>query len=716
MQQVCVVYEETGTGRRSLRMALDVARLLGGHSLQVFVPADTENAHLLGTYAPGADRTTVERVTYKLYPVAYKQPFEVRTFPANSKPPFPAGSLVVGRSVTDASTCANRRTRPNYDTLMPANESKLEGRRKGPILVPFSDGDTGLVAAARAFELVKQWRKTRELPKDEPEVILYHTTWQDNRARSSDPLDQMCVEAIRVMLALEAAAEEAGVRYRTVVETHDDVVQGVIEMAQATGSVLVLMARGAQIRQGSYVERMLEQSPIPVLVANAATEPVAAPADDDRVQAYNANRREILRLAALQPRKPWYKRVADLPVLRSPLFVTGVVASLYVLKAIAKIGVGGWINSPTITGDGFHNIGDVLEAVAIGIVLLIAVRSAGGRYPYGRKNMEWFTSLAIGVMLFTAAGKFIVDCVVGLLSFVPALDSLVRSTVSLPAYEAVNLDGTSLPWVLAVTICSFMLSLVLSRYQIIIGKRTGHASLVANGEETASDGWIEAVTVVGVIAQFLTGWRILEYILGLLVAVMIMRTAKELFVAGWRVLLQHALADQHEKAIHAACMSVSDVEFVKELKTFQVGHTAVVMVTCESLSEAQGMTYVKKAVEAAIRNYLLTEDSEFKGCDIHVKMQRPDPGRHRIGYAVVMGSDGGVVLAPTIPMATHIAVCDVEHNQIVRSKLLPVTESIAAMSAEKRIQRLYVLHPGGGTGRLLEQGATYTLQTLGLKV
>lgn len=705
MKTTCVLYEETRRGRTSLSMAFDAARMLGNNAVRVIVLSDAGD----GKPDAARDEEVRRRVSADVTEYAQGLPFEVVTCAPGSQPCYPNDGIVI--STRDLG-------RRPFDVLMPAHEVALEERGFGPLLVPFSDGETGLVAASAAFELVRNWRAKPGI--NPPEVIFYHTTWADPAAISDNALDHMCPEAIRVMLAIEKAASEAGVPYRIIVEKHDDVVQGVVEIAQATDTVLIVMARGAQIVQGSYVDRTLAQSPIPVYVAGTNTASAGKPASAEQEQAFREARRELQRNEAAKPEIPWWRRLADLPVLRNPLVVTGIVAFLYTIKAAAKIGIGGWINSPTITGDGFHNIADVLECVAIGVVVFIAARSATESYPYGRKNMEWFTSLAIGIGLCLAAGKFMIDCVIGLLSFLPSLDAAVRSVINLPALELVHIDGSNFGWVVALTLGSFALSQALSRYQIIVGKRTGHASLIANGEETASDGLIEAVTLVGVVMQFLTGWRVLEYILGLLVAVMILRTARELFVSGARVLLQHSLGREHESHIASACLSVQGVSGVHGLKTFQVGHTAVVMVTCESLCDAVGMTYVKTAVEAAITKYLLAEDSDFKGADVHVKMQRPDPRRHREGYAITLDA-AGATLASSLERATHLAVCDIEHDDIVRSKVIPLAGAdLAGILAEKRVQAVHVF----GAGERVRGLATvpvitakaYTLSTLGLRV
>ena len=681
MNKVCVRYEETRAGRTALACALDFANIFSSDPLQVYAPRNYSAVELLLPLVDDAERmqqTRIESAAKQLTPAAE---IEVCAYD-DEHPPYPAKATVADYKLG--------KRRSDINVLYPARESSLESRQSGPVLIPFSDEDSGLVAATLGFHVVEQWRRTRLLLEDQPEVILYHTTWTDPDAPSQDAIDQMSESAQRVMLSLEATAKRRGIRYKTIIETHDDVVQGAIECAQAQSCVLMVMSRGARITQGSYVERTLEQSPVPVLVASAGTTKVAEPVGDAELQQFRASRKHAFELRKEAPAKPIWQKLIELPVLRSPVFVMGLVAAMYVLKAIFKISIGSWVNSPMVTGDGFHNLADLLEAAAVIVVLLIARRPTTDKYPYGRKNIEWFTSLAIGVMLFGAAGKFIIDCCVGLLSYWHSGDTFVRSYIPiLPEHQTLHMDGSTFPYVLGVTLVSFLFSLVVSRYQIVIGKRSGHASLIADGEETASDGWIEGVTVCGVIAEFATGWGFLEYVLGLLVAAMILRTARELFVTGWRVLLQHSIGKEHEDAARELCRSVRGVSNVGDLKTFQVGHTAVIMLTIESMENAHGIEYIKRAVELSLRKYLLSPQSDFKGCDIHVKVQRPEANRHRIGYALIVRNGVGVI-APSFNTATHVAVCDVEHGDVVRTKVWGLESDPFGLLVEKRVSRLYV--------------------------
>lgn len=373
--------------------------------------------------------------------------------------------------------------------------------------------------------------------------------------------------------------------------------------------------------------------------------------------------------------------------LSDPIVVMGIVAVMYVVKAILKISIGRMINSPMIAGDGFHNIADLFEAAAVITVILVARRPSCEDYPFGRKNVEFFASLAIGASLLYMSFRFAIDSLVGLLALKPELDQWVRGLVTLPAYEPLVMNIATLPMVLAVTAGSVVLSLVVSRYQIAIGKLSGHASLVADGEETASDGRIEAVTLLGVVAEYLFHCPWLEYPLGLLVAVLIGRTGFGLFRGACRVLLQHSLGQEREGRIREICLSCPGVRSITSLKTFQVGHTAVCMIMLETSRGSAAVQQVKYGVEYLLKKFLLEDD--FKECELHIRFHPPEPNRHREAVAIFK-TNGRNFVAPTLGEATHLWICDVERGSVVRSTEWAVPPKPEEFLALKRAGKLYV--------------------------
>ncbi len=397
------------------------------------------------------------------------------------------------------------------------------------------------------------------------------------------------------------------------------------------------------------------------------------------------------------------KRTSVGSILRNPFFVMVAVLLMYVVKAIVKIHVGTSINSPMITGDGFHNVADILEALAVIAVIFVSRMPSSGDYPFGRKNIEFFASLAIGIALLVLSMQFAAQSIAGIFSYFPEADSVVRAFVPLPKHEALIMAPGTFGIVLSVTLGSVILSIVVSRYQIAIGRLTGHASLVADGEETASDSRIEFVTLGAILAEYAFHAPFVEYPLGLLVAAMIARTGWELFSRAWRVLLQHSLGSTHESEIRKICLGIPGVVAVTSLKTFQVGQTAVVMVSIATRRGSGPIGFIKYGLEHAVRSYLLCD--EYKECELSVKFQKPVPERYRVAYAVVLSEPGTgarcevnangwhSTVAVDLAQATHLVICDVEAGAIVRTKYEKLAAALAGPPAGSR----HGLNHGNGT-------------------
>lgn len=408
--------------------------------------------------------------------------------------------------------------------------------------------------------------------------------------------------------------------------------------------------------------------------------------------------------------------------LTNPFGVMSLVVLMYLVKAVLKITVGHQINSPMIEGDGYHNLADILEALAVIVVIWVAKRPASSDYPFGKKNVEFFTSLAIGGALLVMAVQFALKSVVGLLALAPSFDQAVRAVLPLPVHEPLVMSTSTLPWVLALTIGSVILSLVVSRYQIAMGKRGGHASMIADGQETASDGRIEIITLIGVVGEYAFNAPWLEYPLGLVVAFAIAHTGYGLFQDGLRVLLQHSIGQEHEEEITKRCLAVAGVNKVESLKTFQIGSTAVCILTVTTEHRTGTISHLKYGIEYHIKQYLL--DSGFSDCELNVKFEKPEPARHRIAYAVVEKESESAtaalsfVVAPSIAAATHIVVCDLENGMVVRTKQEEKPTDLPAFLDKKRVVRLYLFTadpaqlPGSNVAVL--SSTSYQAELLGL--
>ena len=405
----------------------------------------------------------------------------------------------------------------------------------------------------------------------------------------------------------------------------------------------------------------------------------------------------------------------------SPYVVMAAVLVMYGVKVAAKLAVGTHVHSPMITGDGFHNLADIFVALLVVATVWISKLPPDERYPFGRKNVESIARLAIGAMLIPTAMHFGAASLMGLLSYAPDLERIVRHVVpfGLPRHEPLLMGpDVSVWWILGVTGGSVLLSLVVGRFEIEAGKANGHASMVADGKETRSDGLIELVIFLGVCAEHLFGAAWIEYPLGIGVAVLVARTGKELWLEGWHALLQHSLGQEVENAVKRTCLATPGIVGVEQVTTFPIGSRAVCILKILTETPAVAHDDLKKTLKKRLAGTLAAlghEDAEF-----HLRFSLPPSRDARVAYAAM--TDGtSVAVAPDLEHATHFLICTVLRGKVTRWTLEEPPEAcrdeLVSWLEAKRVRTLYFYgdRQTDRRGKLDFAGVpSYDLRTLGL--
>ena len=521
-QRICVVFSDTPEGAKALTFAADLIKMTGAGKLLLRVRVKAQCSRIA---QGGSDRHADDEQRQRVFAHVHaltgltENEVEYSEFDSTASIAFPAHSIIVDHGLVAR--------RSDFNVLIPFDEPRLDERGSGPFLIPFGDSESDLDAADVGLPLAQKLRRP---------VLFYHTTWRNAEIASADARDHMCDGAQIVLTALEAKATELGLDFKTEVEMAPDVTEGILHCAVRNAASLIVVDRGRRTLIGSYVNQLLDQSPIPTLVA--------APSIQSRKPLPKPT------AALRKPMPPAGQVVTEggdwhiVPAfirnnVGNPIFVMVIVAAMYIIKSIVKVTLGTAINSPMLTGDGLHNIADIFEALAVILVIKVSMRPPSEKYAYGRKNIEFVSAGAIGLVLTGMSALFAVKSVTGMLASFPNLDTAVRGFIPLPAFEPLVMSASHFPWVVAVTAGSVVLSYFVSRYQIGVGKRTGHDSLIADGEETASDGRIELVALVGVLAEYFFHAPWIEYPLGIVIAFLIFRTGKELWLKAWHVLNLH---------------------------------------------------------------------------------------------------------------------------------------------------------------------------------
>jgi hypothetical protein len=256
---VCAVFGERRSMKSAVSYAGRLASLLGLEKVHVYLPGTVTAVpapRVVSADAAELQRQRVEKTVmeWQNHPVQVHDDVDIATASLDQLPP---NSIVVSNGLA--------LKRRDLTVLQPFDESQVL-RASGSILVPFGDGDSGMIAALVAVPLAQALSL---------EVLFYHTTWRSEKVESDDAEDHMCVNSRAQYRHLERIAQDAGIAYRIGVEMADDVVFGMLHCA-LTGDVegdaepkpvnLIVMAHGLNTHIGSYVEKALKVSATPILV------------------------------------------------------------------------------------------------------------------------------------------------------------------------------------------------------------------------------------------------------------------------------------------------------------------------------------------------------------------------------------------------------------------------------------------------------------------
>ncbi|MCX6714677.1 MAG: hypothetical protein NTX72_02595 [Candidatus Uhrbacteria bacterium] len=144
--------------------------------------------------------------------------------------------------------------RMDLTILSPFWESAWLRSAEHRVLIPFGGRDAGRFATATVMPIMKALGF---------HVIFYHTTWREG-IRSVDPADHMAREARLTQRIVEGLARDAGVPYTVLIETAEDVTEGIILAALNLKASLIVTTHGLNVIAGSYATQ-LRIGPVPLL-------------------------------------------------------------------------------------------------------------------------------------------------------------------------------------------------------------------------------------------------------------------------------------------------------------------------------------------------------------------------------------------------------------------------------------------------------------------
>lgn len=188
-----------------------------------------------------------------------------------------------------------------------------------------------------------------------------------------------------------------------------------------------------------------------------------------------------------------------------------------------------WLTgSVGLLSDAIESIVNLAAGVMALGMLTVAARPADENHMYGHSKAEYFSSVMEGFLIMVAAGSIIIT----------AIQRLLHPR----ALEQLGIG-------LGVSVAASLINLVVARILTSTGKKRNSITLEADGQHLMTDVWtsVGVIAAVGIVA--LTGWKMLDPIIAILVGINIIWTGIKLLQRSIAGLMDASLPVSEQQLI-----------------------------------------------------------------------------------------------------------------------------------------------------------------------
>ena len=267
-----------------------------------------------------------------------------------------------------------------------------------------------------------------------------------------------------------------------------------------------------------------------------------------------------------------------------------------VFLSVIKIFAGVIGNSTAMIADGIHSASDIITSVGVLIGNKISSKPGDKEHNYGHEKAETLVSFLLSIILIAVAVTIGVD----------------------GAKKMLNLNEVKVPTLMPLVVA--VISIAIKEYQyritIKVAKKINSPALKADAWHHRSDAFSSVAAFIGIGGAML-GYKILEPIATIVVAVIVCKVALEIFINAMNELMDVSISEEEEKKILEYCKNTNGVKHIKTMRTRKHGAFAyvdLVIFVDGNLTVIQGHD-----IASDLEKKLIDEISLIKGITVHVE-------------------------------------------------------------------------------------------------
>lgn len=217
--------------------------------------------------------------------------------------------------------------------------------------------------------------------------------------------------------------------------------------------------------------------------------------------------------------------------------------------------------SSAMVADAVHSLSDLLTDIIVLVMVRFSSQPRDREHNYGHGKFETLATALIGIMLFGVGAGLFYNGVRDVWGF----------------YHGVPLEQPGMIALIAAVV-SILVKEGLYQYTMRVGIALKSPAVQANAWHHRSDALSSIGTTVGIAGAILLGpgWVVLDPMAAVVVSVLIMRVAWQLFKPCIDELLEHSLDSDTEKKILDILNAEPSVSDVHNLRTRKIGPASAV--------------------------------------------------------------------------------------------------------------------------------------------
>jgi len=264
---------------------------------------------------------------------------------------------------------------------------------------------------------------------------------------------------------------------------------------------------------------------------------------------------------------------------------------LFIIKLIAGI-VG---HSNAMVSDAIHSLSDVLTTIVVIFGLIISLKDADDKHPYGHERVECAFAIILSFFLF------LTGCFIG---FIGTKNIIISATIKVP---------TTLPLIGA--ILSIIIKELMFHYTIKYAKKMNSSSMEADAWHHRSDALSSVGSFLGILGAKL-GFPVLDPICSVIICIIIIKTSIEIFISSISQMLDTACDNHTKEEIIKVIKKNKEVIEITDMKTRMFANKLYIEVEL-SLDGNKKLKEVDKIV-TKIHDNVENKFENVKHCNIRV--------------------------------------------------------------------------------------------------